>query len=226
MLADRLPYVTLLLRVHGNTEAERWALEQRRDFDKFVAALVAEAAAEGDVRADLDPAVVTRLLFGMINSLVEWYRPDGALGEGLSSRAISRRPSSASRSMVSDDEVTSRSVDLTHPRSPRSGLGSSRVLTLLGRVCVERGPAEPGVRAVRAGAYQLRPFDGRRRDHVAAAGAVEHRGRPEPPVVALPLGMRRTTRVVTDPLEPCDDVRRPMHPDRVMSSAACHRAAS
>jgi AcrR family transcriptional regulator len=78
VLADRLPYVTLLLRVHGNTEVERWALEQRRAFDKIVASLVAQAADEGDVRADLDPAVVTRLLFGMINSLVEWYRPDGS----------------------------------------------------------------------------------------------------------------------------------------------------
>jgi AcrR family transcriptional regulator len=78
VLADRLPYVTLLLRVHGNTEVERWALEQRRAFDKIVAALMAEAADEGDVRADLDPAVVTRLLFGMINSLVEWYRPKGS----------------------------------------------------------------------------------------------------------------------------------------------------
>jgi AcrR family transcriptional regulator len=78
VLAGRLPYVTLLLRVHGNTETERWALERRREFDRFVAALVAEAAADGDVRADLDPAVVTRLLFGMINSLVEWYRPSGA----------------------------------------------------------------------------------------------------------------------------------------------------
>jgi len=78
VLADRLPYVALLLRVHGNTEVERWALEQRRAFDKIVSALVAEAADQGDVRVDLDPAVVTRLLFGMINSLVEWYRPDGA----------------------------------------------------------------------------------------------------------------------------------------------------
>jgi AcrR family transcriptional regulator len=78
VLADRLPYVTLLLRVHGNTEVERWALDQRRAFDKIVAALVARAADDGDVRFDLDPAVVTRLLFGMINSLVEWYRPDGA----------------------------------------------------------------------------------------------------------------------------------------------------
>ena len=78
VLAERLPYVTLLLRVHGNTEAERWALERRREFDRFVAGLVREAATDGDVRDDLDPAVVTRLLFGMINSLVEWYRPDPA----------------------------------------------------------------------------------------------------------------------------------------------------
>ena len=77
VLAERLPYVTLLLRVHGNTEAERWALERRREFDRFMAGLVREAAADGDVQDDLDPAVVTRLLFGMINSLVEWYRPDG-----------------------------------------------------------------------------------------------------------------------------------------------------
>jgi AcrR family transcriptional regulator len=84
VLADRLPYVTLLLRVHGNTGTERWALERRREFDRFVAGLVAQAARDGDVRADLDPAVVTRLLFGMINSLVEWYRPDAVGGGGAS----------------------------------------------------------------------------------------------------------------------------------------------
>jgi hypothetical protein len=32
------------------------------------------------VRADLDPRLVTRLLFGMVNSLVEWLRPDGVHG--------------------------------------------------------------------------------------------------------------------------------------------------
>jgi AcrR family transcriptional regulator len=93
VLADRLPYVTLLLRVHGNTTTERWALERRREFDRFVAAVVAEAAADGDVRADLDPLVVTRLLFGMINSLVEWYRPTGpghALAPGELADAVVR----------------------------------------------------------------------------------------------------------------------------------------
>lgn len=79
VLADRLPYVTLLLRVRGNTEVERAALQRRRAFDHAVAALVAEARDEGALRADADPAVVARLLFGMINSLTEWYDPSGAL---------------------------------------------------------------------------------------------------------------------------------------------------
>lgn len=76
-LVDNLPYVTLLLRVRGNTAAEREALGRRRDFDHRVAALVAEAIAEGDLRADLDPRLTARLVFGMVNSVSEWYRPDG-----------------------------------------------------------------------------------------------------------------------------------------------------
>jgi AcrR family transcriptional regulator len=79
VLADRLPYVTLLLRVRGNTDVERAALQRRRAFDHAVAALVAAARDEGALRADADPAVVARLLFGMINSLTEWYDPAGAL---------------------------------------------------------------------------------------------------------------------------------------------------
>lgn len=76
VLVDRLPYVTLLLRVRGNTETERWALGRRREFDRVVAGLVAQAAQDGDVRADVDPATLARLLFGTVNSLVEWYRPE------------------------------------------------------------------------------------------------------------------------------------------------------
>jgi AcrR family transcriptional regulator len=75
VLADRLPYVTLLLRARGNTGTEREALVRRREFDQIVADLVAEAEQDGDIRPDVDPAVTARLLFGMVNSLVEWYRP-------------------------------------------------------------------------------------------------------------------------------------------------------
>jgi AcrR family transcriptional regulator len=80
VLTDKLPYVTLLLRVRGNTEVERTALARRRAFDRAVAALVVEARDEGSLRSDVDPGVATRLLFGMINSIVEWYRPGGAEG--------------------------------------------------------------------------------------------------------------------------------------------------
>jgi len=75
VLADRLPFVTLLLRVRGNTRAERAALTRRREFDRLVTDLVKQAEAEGDVRPDIDPAVTARLLYGMVNSLIEWYRP-------------------------------------------------------------------------------------------------------------------------------------------------------
>jgi len=77
VLAAQLPYVTLLLRVRGNTTTERWALERRREFDRMLTDLVRAAIDEGDVRDDLDPRLVTRLLFGMVNSLVEWWRPSG-----------------------------------------------------------------------------------------------------------------------------------------------------
>jgi AcrR family transcriptional regulator len=75
VLADRLPYVTLLLRARGNTATERRALARRREFDEIVAELVAEAERDGDIRPDVDPAITARLLFGLVNSLVEWYRP-------------------------------------------------------------------------------------------------------------------------------------------------------
>jgi AcrR family transcriptional regulator len=75
VLADRLPFVTLLLRVRGNTKVERAALARRREFDRLVTDLVKQAEAEGDIRPDVDPAVTARLLFGMVNSLIEWYRP-------------------------------------------------------------------------------------------------------------------------------------------------------
>ena len=79
VLVDRLPFVTLLLRVRGNTPVERRALARRREFDHLVSELVAQAEAEGDIRPGIDPAVTGRLLFGMVNSLVEWYKPRGGM---------------------------------------------------------------------------------------------------------------------------------------------------
>ncbi|MFC7401786.1 TetR/AcrR family transcriptional regulator [Citricoccus sp. GCM10030269] len=77
VLLERQPYVTLLLRLRGNTDIERDALERRRTVDRKVTDLVIAAQAEGQVRDDVEPRTTTRLMFGMVNSLVEWYRPDG-----------------------------------------------------------------------------------------------------------------------------------------------------
>jgi AcrR family transcriptional regulator len=71
VLVERLPFVTLLLRLRGNTEIERDALERRRAFDHEVAGLISAARDEGSLRQDIDPRTVTRLLFGTINSIVE-----------------------------------------------------------------------------------------------------------------------------------------------------------
>jgi AcrR family transcriptional regulator len=78
VLLDELPYVTLLLRVRGNSPTELAALARRREFDQLVANLVLQAQRNGDVDPRLDAAVATRLIFGMINSLTEWYRPGRA----------------------------------------------------------------------------------------------------------------------------------------------------
>ncbi|MGA4840748.1 TetR/AcrR family transcriptional regulator [Streptomyces sp. G45] len=90
VLVAELPYVTLLLRVRGNTDTERWALDRRREFDYEVAELFKEAVADGDLRSDVELRLATRLLFGMINSMVEWYRPDsrGAANAGEVADAV------------------------------------------------------------------------------------------------------------------------------------------
>jgi AcrR family transcriptional regulator len=75
VLVERLPCVTLLLRVRGNSEVERQMLRRRRRIDALVADLVKEAVGDGDLRPDIDPAVTARLLFGMVNSLTEWLKP-------------------------------------------------------------------------------------------------------------------------------------------------------
>jgi AcrR family transcriptional regulator len=74
------PEVALLLRVRGNTRAERRILERRRSFDRQMAEMFAQAQREGGLRGDVDPRLATRLLFGMLNSITEWYRREGALG--------------------------------------------------------------------------------------------------------------------------------------------------
>lgn len=75
VLVEERPFVSLLLRVRGNTDVERDALARRRELDHMLTDMVKQAVVDGEVRPDVDPAVTSRLLFGMVNSIIEWYRP-------------------------------------------------------------------------------------------------------------------------------------------------------
>ena len=88
VLVAELPFVTLLLRVRGNSPVEAHALGRRREFDRVVTELVRDCVAEGSVRPDVDPALTSRLLFGTVNSLTEWYRPTDQHRGGLSAEAL------------------------------------------------------------------------------------------------------------------------------------------
>lgn len=79
VLCENPENVTLLLRLRGNTEVEKQILERRRQITRRLIDFVDAAQEEGAVRSNLDAGMVARLTFGMINSLVEWYRPDGSI---------------------------------------------------------------------------------------------------------------------------------------------------
>jgi len=108
VLVHHLPAVTLLLRVHGNTPVEKAALARRRAIDERLADMVRDAVDEGVLRDDLDPLVISRLLFGMVNSLVEWVRP------GIDADALA-------------DALVALAFDgLMHGTAPGSGRGTAR----------------------------------------------------------------------------------------------------
>jgi AcrR family transcriptional regulator len=69
----------VFVRLVGNTVTEKRIVAGRRELDRRVADLVEQAAAAGEVRADLDPMLVSRLMFGMTNWLIEWFDPKGPI---------------------------------------------------------------------------------------------------------------------------------------------------
>ena len=77
VLCEYPAYVRLLLRLRGNTDVELAIMERRRGITRALVDVVERAQAEGSLRTDLGAGVVARLIFGMINSIVEWYKPEG-----------------------------------------------------------------------------------------------------------------------------------------------------
>ena len=76
VLAEKQPEVTLLLRLRGNSAVEVAAVERRREITRRLGDLLEAAQAAGAVRSDVSPRNLARLALGMINSIVDWYRPE------------------------------------------------------------------------------------------------------------------------------------------------------
>ncbi|MDQ4036781.1 MAG: TetR/AcrR family transcriptional regulator [Actinomycetota bacterium] len=87
-LIRELPYVTLLLRVRGNSRVERDAMQRRREFDARVVELVSRALDDGSVTRGLDPSLTTRLIFGLVNSISEWYQPERGMDVSVIPEAV------------------------------------------------------------------------------------------------------------------------------------------
>lgn len=88
ILVDHLPAVTLLLRARWNGAVEQAALVRRRAIDDALAVLVRDAVREGTLRTDIEPELISRLLFGMVNSSVEWFHPGGSVDSTVLADAI------------------------------------------------------------------------------------------------------------------------------------------
>lgn len=74
---ERQPYLKLLLRLNGNSEVELNAMERRRLIDARMREMFVLARSEHTLSDNFDPGLAARYTFGMVNSVVEWYRPNG-----------------------------------------------------------------------------------------------------------------------------------------------------
>jgi AcrR family transcriptional regulator len=79
IVAQRRPEVALLVRARGNTPVEQRAMARRKQFDLAMTMLVEQAIEEGGLRIRMQPRLFSRLALGAAVSVVEWYRPGGAV---------------------------------------------------------------------------------------------------------------------------------------------------
>ena len=172
VLVEKLPYVTLLLRVRGNTEVERRALARRRAFDKRVTALVSEAQAEGSLRSDIDVRIVERLLFGMINSIVEWYRPGGHEDADTARRRRHRRR--ARRAAHADVEPRRGAARLTPDAAEVRAAAPKRTTKGEPHDRAARGPARRSASASARSARSRHPTTARCSTPAIDAALAEH----------------------------------------------------
>lgn len=76
VLVRERPHVTLLLRLRENSDVERHAMNERRRLTKELEKRFEFAQEEGGIRSDVSPRIMARTVFGAINSMIDWYRPE------------------------------------------------------------------------------------------------------------------------------------------------------
>ena len=67
--------VSLVLRQKPDSVTGEQITERRREHDRRLSSIIEAAQQSGDVRDDIHPVLLSRLLYGMIAWLVEWYNP-------------------------------------------------------------------------------------------------------------------------------------------------------
>lgn len=63
-----------------NAEHKASIIEIRDVYEGQLRSLIQDAAEQGELRPQIDPAFATRMVFGMINWVFFWYRPAGPSG--------------------------------------------------------------------------------------------------------------------------------------------------
>lgn len=81
VLIEQMPQVTLLLRLRGNSPVETAALQRRRDITSRFGAIVESGQKDGSLVTSQPPRRIARLVLGMVNSIVDWYRPGESAAE-------------------------------------------------------------------------------------------------------------------------------------------------
>ena len=127
VLGEHVPYVALLVQLHGNTVTERRLIARRdeliRRLEKFVAAVDQER--ERRVGPHLETR--TRLLFGLFTSLADWYVPHDDYSARDLSDAVAEFVVRAWASSDGTDRARVGCSDRRDGRDVRCELGGQRV---------------------------------------------------------------------------------------------------
>lgn len=79
LVLDGLPEIGYFLLPVAHHPLKEEVRARRKAYDGSVRRILEQAAVDGDIRNDIDLAVMLRLILGMIYSMNEWYRADGRL---------------------------------------------------------------------------------------------------------------------------------------------------